>query len=282
MQQLIGELDGSSRAVSNADWLPEAKGRFLADPFPVPNDRDSQEILILAEDFNWHEALGQIVAIEWPWKSPTPIRQIINSRCHLSYPYTFKHDGAIYCVPETANSAEIGLYKLNTETQEWTKESVLIHGVRALDSTIFLHEDRWWLFFTQADCGPNEVLHAWHAENLRGEWSAHAANPIKVDARSARPAGAPFLLEGKLIRPAQDCSSGYGQAISFNEIVKLTTHEFSESVISKLLPERGRYSGGLHTISAAGDLTIIDGARTAFVPAEFHRAIRRKLERKAS
>ncbi len=39
-------------------------------------------------------------------------------------------------------------------------------------------------------------------------WVAHARNPVKTDARSARPGGTPFVVDGVLYRPGQDSMVG--------------------------------------------------------------------------
>jgi hypothetical protein len=111
-----------------------------------------------------------------------------------------------------------------------------------------------------------------------GEWHAHVGNPIKIDIRSARPAGPPFRHRGDLIRPAQDCSKRYGGSVVFNRVVQLTPFDFLEEPIARLEPDyRGPYPAGLHTVCGAGGVTIIDGARHAFIPSEMRRALARKL-----
>jgi len=66
------------------------------------------------------------------------------------------------------------------------------------------------LFFTDADDGPLTKLRVWFADDLLGSWCPHPGNPVKPDIRSARPAGTPFVHDGALYRPAQDCSRTYG------------------------------------------------------------------------
>ena len=61
---------------------------------------------------------------------------------------------------------------------------------------------------------PLTDLHIWWSDDLFGQWRPHAANPVKIDARSARPAGTPFVHAGTLYRPAQDCSHTYGGAVA--------------------------------------------------------------------
>ena len=65
----------------------------------------------------------------------------------------------------------------------------------------------------------------------------------------------------------------------FNRILKLTPDEFVEEAIARLDPDpSGPYPAGLHTICGAGGMTVIDGARYTFRPAEMRRAIARKLK----
>src|SRR5207253_8229013 len=49
----------------------------------------------------------------------------------------------------------------------------------------------------------DDELHLFHAERLTGDWQPHPRNPVKSDARSARPAGSLFVRDGALYRPAQ-------------------------------------------------------------------------------
>jgi len=215
--------------------------------------------------------------MEWP--PGTAPRPAIRSRHHLSYPYTIEHGGETWCVPECSESGEVAVYRRASDDGDWVKHKVIVADFPAIDPTLFEHDGHWWLFCTSADTGANECLYAWHAEDLFGEWLPHPGNPLKVDIRGARPAGRPFLCNGALIRPAQDCSRQYGGAITFNRILKLTCQEFAEEPAGKLLPDRDNYPAGLHTISSINDLVIVDGARWAFVAAEFRRALRKKLGR---
>jgi hypothetical protein len=275
--EVFQEAVGTVAQIRDVTWLPETKGRFLADPFPALGEGSSNSSIILAEEFDWAAERGQISAIEWSGKrSKGPVRAI-QTDAHLSYPYTFNDGGEIYCAPECAESNAVTLYRL--DRGNWVRHKVIIEGFPAIDPTIFRHEGRWWLFCTSAEAGANEFLFSWYADRLDGEWAPHPANPLKVDIRSARPAGRPFLAGHELIRPAQDCSRLYGGAISFNRIIKLSTEEFVEESVGNLVPDPARYPAGLHTICGAGEVTIVDGARWAFVATEFWRTLRRKFER---
>lgn len=274
---LVGPEDTDS-LVRSAKWLPEPKGRFLADPFAVATP---QGLTILAEDFDWSIDRGHISTIQVGRDgAATDPMTAIRPQSHLSYPYLLKVGDEQYCIPEASESGEVALYRADAELRTWTKVATLVEGARIVDPTIFSHEGRWWLLGTQVEAGDNLKLFAWHATELSGPWQPHSANPIKTDIRSSRPAGPPFVYNGSLFRPAQDCSTGYGAAVVVNRIVRLTPDDFEEEAVSRIEPDpNGPYPGGLHTICGAGGRTVIDGARTAYIASATKRAIAQKFRR---
>ena len=67
---------------------------------------------------------------------------------------------------------------------------------------------------------------------------------------------------GVLYRPAQDCLPRYGSRTVINRVLALTPHDFVEEVCSYVEPDpRGPHGDGLHTITAAGGLVVVDGCR---------------------
>ena len=198
----------------------------------------------------------------------------------MSYPYLLQVGDELFCIPEFSQSDDVALYRAAKDRQSWTKVATLMEGAPIIDPTIFQYEGRWWLFGTRADAGDNFKLFGWHADELTGPWRPHSANPLKTDIRSSRPAGPPFVHDGALYRPAQDCSTGYGAAVVVNKVLTLTPDAFEEEIVSRIAPDPGgRYPTGLHTMCAAGNRTVIDGSRSAFVGAATVRALRRKFGR---
>jgi hypothetical protein len=102
------------------------------------------------------------------------------------------------------------------------------------------------------------LLHLYHADSPLGPWKPHRLNPVKIDVRSARPAGPLFHHHGQWYRPAQCGVPNYGSAIIVNRIVELTTERFREVEVSRLAPTWRPGLTGTHTIAAAGGLTVID------------------------
>ena len=258
-------------------WFPRLeRGRFLADPFGIVRDGT---VFVICEEFDYRSEKGVVSCIDSSSQALSP-RVIIDLPVHASYPYTFEHQGEIYCIPETYQAREVMLYKADKFPYTWVKKATLIDGVPAVDNTVFHFGDRWWLMCTDQDEGPFDRLFVWHAPDLFGPWKPHAANPVKVDLRSTRPAGTPFVHRGHLYRPAQDCLRTYGGRVVINRILRLTPTEFEEEPAAFIEPSRSTpYSDGLHTVSAVGEVTLVDGKRFTFVRSAFARAARRERNR---
>lgn len=268
----IGIVDQPIASFLEADpltdvrWLrPPGDGRFLADPFGVEFDG---VVRILYEDFEYRTSLGVIATVAATATGPaTPPEVALELPVTASYPYLFADRGEVYCIPETHAARQVALFRALDFPTRWEKVHTILRDTAALDSTVFRHEGRWWLLATDLDAGQYVHLFAWHAPGLGGPWEPHAGNPIKSDIRSARPAGTPFVHRGVLYRPAQNCSRTYGGGITLNRVLRLTPEEFAEEPAASIEPlPDGPFPDGLHTISAVGDMTLIDGKRNRFIP----------------
>lgn len=253
-------------------WLPRHKLEgFLADPFALEEGGD---LTILAEQFVAREGKGRIVVLERGPDQDFSVRGVTLERGeHMAYPYVFRYDDAVYCVPDTGSAREAVLYRATAFPYRWERVATLLRDIAAYDATIFRHEDRWWLLCSVGggpdshlrtrESGAFSTLYAWYADDLVGPWTPHVCNPIKADVRSSRPAGTPFLHQGALYRPAQDCLAGYGRAVQLNRVMALTPTGFAEEPVVRLAPiPGGAYPDGWHTLSAAGPYTLLDGKRT--------------------
>jgi hypothetical protein len=98
------------------------------------------------------------------------------------------------------------------------------------------------------------VLEVYHAEGLTGTWVPHAANPILIDASLSRPAGAFIEHGGQILRPVQNCSRGYGDAITLCRIDALGPSEFAQTPVGVIRAA----SFGCHTYNRGSGLEVID------------------------
>jgi hypothetical protein len=148
------------------------------------------------------------------------------------------------------------------------------------DPTVIEHVGRWWLFGTSRGRGVDHALRVWRAPNLTGPWSIHLLDPAKMDGRSARPAGTPFRFDDVLYRPSQDSSPRYGGRVVLNRVETMTLASYAERPVAAIGPHAGSpYPDGLHTLSAAGSRTLIDGNAIQFVPAAVSAELGHRLGR---
>lgn len=252
-------------SLSDVEWLTATPaecraGPFAADPFGLTS---GDQVEVLYETFDRDRWAGRIERRAWSvavgWGPPVPI---LPAEHHRSYPFAFHADGAVWCAPEQASARSVTLYRAAGATGPWEPAEVLISDFAALDPTIVRRGDRWWLWCTDAEHGPQTDLHLWWAPHLLGPWTAHRENPVKVDIGSARPAGTPFVLDGHLFRPAQDSSRTYGGRVAICRIDELDERRYRESVVALIEPDpAGPFPDGVHTLSAVGARTLVDGKR---------------------
>ncbi len=244
--------------VEDVTWIANPPRQYLADPFGVPNSST-----LLVERFDMISSRGDIAATDLQNPELT-FRQELSTNGHLSYPFLFQSEGSLYCLPEMIDQRRLALFNWETSQSQWVAWADIEIDVKAVDPTMIHHDNRWWLFCTDALAGENSHLFVFHADDLAGPWVPHVLNPVKVDVNSSRSGGTPFRVGNRLIRPAQQHRRGYGSGIVFNEILTLTDHEFVEQSVATLSPPNGPYRHGLHTVSEWGNRTLVDGKQTRF------------------
>ncbi len=277
----VQELVFSNTEVRREDvlWMRERSSRnYFADPAGFIEEN---KVHILMEDYSYSKNKAHISeAVYDPYSNSfsVPLKSI-ESKEHLSYPFIFVHGENIYCLPESYRYGYIGLYKRNYSEGIFVEDHVLLDHIDAVDPTLINHHDKWWLFLTLRKYS-NTHLYIYYADELDGEYKPHPANPVKIDIRSARPAGLPFIHEGQLYRPAQDCSESYGKRVAINRIVKLTETEFDEEFVKYIGPlKNSRYTKGFHTVFGLGRFTLIDAKRSKFNFSHFGRQARHKFRK---
>jgi hypothetical protein len=261
-------------------WLKlnTKKSVYHADSFGFVRDK---EFHIICEEYDYTDAKGFLTSFSV--NSHTfishSIKKALEKKYHLAYPFLFESGGEYYCVPENSEAKCINLYRYNMSDDELVFDKTLLQNVQAVDPTIIFHDGYWWLFFTDR-ISTNERLHIWYSESLKGEYTPHANNPVKVDIRSSRPAGNLFELDGKLFRPAQDCSIRSGRRICINEVLQLTPVAFQEKEYCILSPDPGsEFADGMHTFCVTDGAVIIDGKRERFIWQAFLRKISIKINK---
>ena len=255
-------------------WLPKPKNRiFSADPFIFTDKNGNSNLLY--EDYDYRARKGKISSTIINNENKTSVA--IEEDFHLSFPFILNHNNNIYCIPESFEKNQIRLYKLDETSNKFQFIKPLIENTAAVDPILFKHKNLWWLFFTKKDL-PSVNLYAYYSKEFDGNFKEHKNNPIKIDIRSSRSAGAPFYFNGMFCRPVQDCAKTYGDKIHINKIEKLSPTEFSEKTIETIMPvENSKFCKGIHTINSDGKYTVIDGKRFIFIGENFVFQLKRKL-----
>ena len=254
-----GLLDRPDERTAGWRRLPDDGRHFYADPFPFVNEN---ELFLFVEDYEHRLGRGIISVVRFdehgPAHTPTPV---LRHAVHLSYPFVLAHDGEVWMIPETSAAGSIELYRAVRFPDEWILVATLVTEVAASDATVFHHGGRWWMTATVRVGGSfSDSLHLWYADRLTGPWTSHPHNPVLIDIASARPAGRVEHRNGRLLRPVQDCRSGYGAALAVAEITDLDEQRFDQQVISRLTPGTWWPGRRLHTLNRAGPLECIDGS----------------------
>lgn len=240
-------------------WLEETPPlHFLADPFGVWRDG---RLHVFAEAYDYRRRHGTIEALTFDASLRLlERRQVLAEPWHLSYPFIAEENGATYMLPEAFRSGRLTLYRAAAFPHRWEPVQTITLDRTPIDATPAFHNGLWWLFYTPATTRADKVsaLHVAFAERLAGPWTPHPKNPVRYDASSSRPGGTPAIVNGALVLPTQDCRATYGGAIRPLTITTLTPTDFAATAGPVIAAPD---ADGLHTLSAAGDLTLIDVKR---------------------
>lgn len=248
---------------SNFSNLKSPDDRLWADPFVI---HKNDKYYIFIEELVYKEKLGKISVMELDKAGNfTTPQTILRKDYHLSYPFLIEDNGALYMVPETKGNRTIELYKCVDFPLQWQFEQILIDDIEAVDSTIYKHNDQYWLFCNVTEnkgISSHDELFLFYSKSLlNSEWKSHPCNPIISDVRSSRPAGNIFYEDGKLWRPSQDSAKQYGYGLTFNEIIELTETSYEEKAHKSLYPEWDDDLHATHTVNRHKELTVIDGLK---------------------
>ncbi|SJM94560.1 hypothetical protein [Crenothrix polyspora] len=246
----------------HAQWvLDPGSGCFWADPFPVEHDG---RCWVMVEELPYASGRGHLAAIElFNDGTYSASQPVMSGDQHLSYPFVFSWHNALYMLPESSAARNVVLWKCLQFPDRWEQAAVLLTDLRAVDATLIEYQDMWWMFVAMAHEGAcvHDELHVYFADSPLGPWQAHPENPVKSDARNARPAGNLYIENGILYRPAQDCATEYGKATVLNRVDCLDKQHFSETPIARLDSQWRKDFLRTHTLSRSENIWAVDGLR---------------------
>lgn len=213
-----------------------------ADPF-LFSHRDRLYLFYetqIADDY------GQIAVAEIERSGLRQIGPVLAEPFHLSYPCVFSLGETIYLLPESQGAGELRLYRFDQFPDKPVFFRTLMMGEFADPSPIFIG-GMLYIFATTS-----RGLELFLIENLEeGNVTAHPCNPITTDPRFSRCGGMPFIFEGQLVRPAQNCAGRYGENLSLLVIKALSPEQYREEplAIDLMVTDQDWNRGGAHHVS---------------------------------
>jgi hypothetical protein len=245
-------------------WLP-TPGRwgFRADPFGIWN---AGRLYVFVERFDYPDPRGWIEVLTYSATLELlSIDPALREPWHLSYPYVFTAGGEHWMVPEARDSGRLTLYRAKAFPSEWAPELTIPVDSGAVDATPLFWNGKWWLFYSVRQRKPEKAnqLHVAFADELAGPWRPHPLNPVLVGVSNGRPGGSPCVGETFIDLPVQDGTGGYGSALRRLRITALDEQRFAAEDQPWLRPPPGvaPFDDGLHTLSSAGEVSLIDFKR---------------------
>jgi len=230
-----------------------------ADPFLWRNSDGAIHIFFEYMPYTTNKGVINHISYTPDTGSFGPSTTVLETPYHLSFPFLFEYQEQIYMIPETGQNRTIEIYKANPFPSTWEPCHIAMNDVIANDTVLYFDGELWWMFTSIGVEGQKnwDELSLFYSTQPFGEWTPHPKNPIKSDCRSARMAGNIFKdSHGRLIRPAQNCTHGYGVSIALCEITELNPTTYHEHIVEHIKSPDGHT--GIHTWNHLDGFTIFD------------------------
>lgn len=251
--------------VLTAKDVTDVSAEIIADPFMVHHDSKWYMFFEVWNAATNHADIALAVSddgLNWKYE------QVVLDECfHLSYPYVFEWKKEFYMVPDCSLTGSVRLYRAVSFPTKWLVERTLLYG-KYVDTSLFRFNGMWWLFTSEPSC---DVLHLFYADELTGPWVKHVRSPVvRKNANIARPGGRVLVLDGHIVRFAQDCVPVYGSQVRAFEITELSTTNYAEREMPTSPILKGNGAGwnakGMHHLDphkaeGKGWIACVDGWR---------------------
>lgn len=222
-----------------AEFPMPARARFIADPISTPDGH------VLVEELDRRSGLGVIRRLD---QNGAHARlRLPGIAGHVSYPFTFRHLGIDYLLPEMAQCGPQSAFALDGSLPPRGRTLAGLEEHRLIDPTLHHDGSTWWLFAGQ-DGSEHDLLWLWFSDGPFGPFTPHPQNPVVHDPRRARPAGRLLSTTAGLLRPAQDGTGRYGDGLALSRIIRLDRTAYAEEPFStiRLAAKRGPHTIDLH------------------------------------
>lgn len=238
--------------------LRNPPGCFSADPFVI---RRGGQDYCFVEEFSFAHPKGIIVCYRIRAGQFERLGVALEEPFHLSFPFLFEANGALYMCPESSANRDVRIYRCTNFPLEWSLYSIALERIAAVDTIIVRKDARLWMVTCVNPLGVGtqfSELRIFSGSTVDGPWTPHTLNPLRIDEVEARNGG--FFEEGgKSYRVYQIQGFGvYGESIGIQEILHIDDHEYREIPIPSAPPIVQPDIVGVHHLSRCGDMTVFD------------------------
>ena len=217
--------------------------QWFADPFLFSNGQSSKPD-VFVELMKTTVKRGEIAVFNPEYRS---YQIALSEPFHLSFPNVFKIGSSIFMIPETSAIKEVRIYQCEKYPTEWKFLKTLVKDVDSVDNVVFSANGQWFLGCYVRNSKPYSLkFYRFDVNSL--ELSDKPVSEHQDPSKRLRPAGNPFVFEGKLLLPTQLGARSYGERVLFQELTHLGDgFELREVTPSIPLPQRLQNYGHFHT-----------------------------------
>ena len=159
--------------------------------------------------------------------------------------------------PENSAEGHLVIYEFDEKDNNFKPHKIL-HDEPLTDASLETCFNSFHIFTTKLPIQNGNQLFIYQSEKWDGEY--HPIQVMEFPSNTSRNAGSLFMLNGKIIRPAQDCNGAYGKGLVFYE-VSYTDGVFEMKELKRMYPQHTIYDQGMHTFNVYDNLAVIDGRK---------------------
>lgn len=261
----IGSGELSSENLKSTTETKPPRGEFWADPF-IHKHSDGK-FYVFFENYENSTARGKISVGHVKDGRIIVLGDALTTDYHLSFPFISTHRDELYMIPETAERRRIEIWRCRDFPLRWELRRTALHGISCTDTTLIKHQGKWWVLTNIARGSlddHNSELHVFAADSpMLHQLTPHRANPVVINAKTARNGGRPFVRDDTVFRFAQNnAHRHYGHGLSLMRVTKLSLEDYEEHVECTYPPNFKSGVSRIHHADIAGDTFVCDGFRT--------------------
>jgi hypothetical protein len=254
----VGEGEFLQADLSKIKSIDMPNDVFWADPFLY---KYNNKHFVFFENLPYKNMVGKISVgelkkIENGKYSLENVNDVFTKDYHLSYPCIFEEDNEVFMIPETGGNNRLEIYKCIQFPDKWELFSTAFEGEKIADTTYFKDKNNQkWLFLNKG-----VDLYIYQIDSLKLEKIvSHNQNPVSMDCRKSRNAGAIFQRNDSYVRPNQVNTFGvYGRAIRLSKIINLDVNNYEEEELTIIEPNFQKNVIGIHHLHQLENLFVYD------------------------